>query len=345
MLLNLLFILVAVPINAFAADGDVYKEKTISKVYLVNSNAGIDIRNKYGSIYVTTWDEDKIGIEVVIKVHGKNESIVTKRINSINVEINPLTNLVSAKTIVEEMSGNKISLEINYTIKMPKAGSVKLNNKYGSIIADRVQGRAEIDCQYGSITLGELLSGDNLISIQYCSNSTIAYLKNGVVDAKYSDLKIIKSGNLNYKSEYSDLALKEVNNITYKSIYSDLTIVSSNNINGNGDYLTLKFGTILNNCNIVTEYSNISVNAITPKTNNVAITCEYTNIDIRYDSDYSFVFEFNFKFGDLSASGLNFQTKREDTGVSYYKGYYKNNNSSNRMNINSKYGNLKLIKI
>jgi len=344
--LSLLFFLLTVPSLVSAADGEIIKEKTISKVYLVNSDAGIDIRNKYGSVYVTTWDENKIGVEVNIKVHGKNENAVSKRINSINIEINPLINLVSARTIVEELSSsNNISLEINYTVKIPKgSGSIKLNNQYGSIIVDKIIGKTDIECKYGSITLGELSSNDNNIRIQYSDNSSIGYMKNGIVNAEYSKLKINKCGNLSYKSDYTDLTLKEVGNITYNSNYGFLNIASANNIEGNGDYLTLRFGAINNNFDINTEYSSIAISNITAKANNINIVSEFTNMEIKYDAEYSFKFEFNFEYSNLNASGLNFQEKKESNNSSHYKGYYKSN-SSNRMNISSSYGNLKLIKI
>lgn len=347
--LSLLLLLTVVPLQAFASgkeDNDTYKEKSISKVYLVNPNAGIDIRNKYGNVYVTTWDESKIGIDIVIKVHGKNENAVTKTINSINIEINPLTSLVSAKTIMDDISGSRnINIEINYTVKIPKgSGSIKLNNQYGSIMVDKIQGKTDIDCKYGNIVLGELLSNDNNVKIQYCNNSSIGYIRNGIIDAQYSDLKINKSGNLNYKSDYTNLQLKEVANITYNSNYGGLNIGSANNIEGNGDYLTLRFGSINNNFSVNTEYSSIIITNVTAKANNVEIVSEYTNIELKYDSDYSFNFEFNFKYANLNASGLNFQTKKEANNTSYYKGYYKSN-GSNLMSVSSNYGNLKLTKI
>lgn len=342
---SLLFFVMTASLPAFASDGDFRKEKSISKVYLVNADAGVDISNRYGSVYVTTWDENKIGIDVVIKVNGKNENAVTKRINSITIEINPLVNLVTAKTVLEELSGNNnISIEINYTVKIPRDGSVKINNKYGAIITDKIQGKADIQCKYGSIELGELLSADNTINIQYCDNSTINYIRSGTIDAKYSGLKIVKSGNLTYSSSYTNLNLKEVTNISYKSNYGDLTIGNANNVEGNGDYLTLKFGNLNNNFNINTRYSSIVISNITAKANNIAVSSAYTNIDFKYDANYSFNFDFNFKFSNLSASGLNFQTKKETNTTSSYSGYYKNS-GSNKITVNSNYGNLKLTKI
>ncbi len=68
---KILILFILIPFLGFSND-DTYisKQKSIKKTYIVNSNAGIDIDNKYGSISVSTWDEDKIDIDITIKVTG-----------------------------------------------------------------------------------------------------------------------------------------------------------------------------------------------------------------------------------------------------------------------------------
>ena len=62
-------------------DSFISKQKNIKKTYSVNSNAGIDIDNKYGNISISTWDEDKIDIDITIKVNGPNENWVNEKQN------------------------------------------------------------------------------------------------------------------------------------------------------------------------------------------------------------------------------------------------------------------------
>ncbi len=341
--ITLLFLLSFMPIKANNGDGDIQKEKTVSKVYLVNSDAGIDIQNKYGNIYVTTWDEDKIAIDVVIKVKGKNEDIVNRRLDAISIDINALKSLVTAKTVFDSFSGKNVSMEINYTIKLPTKGSVTLDNQYGNIVVDKILGKSNIECKYGSLSVAELQGNDNHIKMKYSDKSSINYLKSASVDAKYSDLKVTKAGNLTLSSDYTNVSVKEMNNLKYDCNYGDLNIAICNNIQGNGDYLGLKFGTINGNLEINTDYSRITVQAIDTKAKNITINSTYTNVDMKYESNYAFDFEFNLKYANLE-SGLSFQSKRENITSSYYKGFYKNS-GINKVNISSNYGNIKLTKI
>jgi hypothetical protein len=74
------------PFIGFSNDDFSYsKQKTISKAYIVNSDAGIDIENSYGSIFVSTWNEDKIEINVQIKVSGDSEKWVNQKLDAIDV--------------------------------------------------------------------------------------------------------------------------------------------------------------------------------------------------------------------------------------------------------------------
>ena len=97
---NLLLLL---PIIVFGNEidlGKFTKQKEIKKAYIVNSDAGISIKNTYGSVYVTTWDEDKIELFVNIKVSGDNEKWVQKRMDDIDINIEALKSMVTAETIL-----------------------------------------------------------------------------------------------------------------------------------------------------------------------------------------------------------------------------------------------------
>ena len=125
------FILICfVALSGFATEhnGKYTKQKNAKKTVIVNSDATVDIDNKYGNVFVTTWDEDKIEIDVVITVSGDSESWVDKKLASISIEFGGTKSLYSAKTIFGNVSssGRRTSMEVNYTVKIPKNGKVIL---------------------------------------------------------------------------------------------------------------------------------------------------------------------------------------------------------------------------
>jgi len=328
--------------------GKYSKEKSIKKAYIVNSDAGIDIQNSYGNVYVTTWNEDKIELDIQIKVSGDREDWVIKKIDDINVEIEALKGMVTAKTVFTNSSGGgngkNNSFEINYTIKIPKNGSVKVNNKYGDVISTDLFANANIKCKYGKITMGKLSGSSNILDIEYCSKSSVDYVKNANVSADYSGLSINDFGNINLKADYTDINFTNGNNLKYDCSYGKLNYGKLTNLEGIGDYLTIKVGEILNNLQVNTKYSKLTVGEMNAKAGNVSVTSGYTNIGIGYSPAYSFDFDINLKYANLNGNGDLEMTSKQETNFSKsYQGYYKKQ-GANRVSITSNYGNVSLTK-
>ena len=63
---------------------------------------------------------------------------------------------------------------------MPLTNNANLNNDYGSIRLDELEGNANINCDYGKITVGDL-KGNSSINLDYCSSSTVDSMKDGNV--------------------------------------------------------------------------------------------------------------------------------------------------------------------
>ena len=344
-----LFILfLIVPLASFA-NGDKFahsKQKSIKKTYLVNSDAGIQIDNSYGSISLSTWDEDKIDISVIIKVSGNNQNWVNQKINDITVDINALKSLVSAKTIIgktsSRSSGNNNNFEINYSIKIPKKGGIKLTNKYGNIVTTDLWSNTDIYCKYGKITLGKLNSTANSIRMEYCNDSSIDAINSGVIAAKYSELDINKVTKLDLTTDYTNTNIQEANAVYYTSKYGSIKIQDIKTLKGTGNYLKIKIGTILDAFKINTKYSDVTIANL--KTDVVEITSAYTNISLGYLAAYAFDFDIAVRYANFNYDReLEVISKEETNNSKNFKGYYKSR-GVNKINISSDFGNVSLIK-
>ncbi|HMI06788.1 MAG TPA: hypothetical protein VK528_04520 [Flavobacterium sp.] len=350
-LCKLLLIFLILPVFAFANGSDLgkySKQKTIKKAYIVNPDAGIDISNSYGNVYVTTWNEDKIELDILIKVTGDREEWVQKKLDDIDVDIEALKNLVSAKTVISNNagkgSGKNSTIEINYTIKIPKNGSVKINNRYGDVISTDLFAATNIKCQYGKVTLGKLNSNNNQIKIEYCSKSTVDYVKTGTINADYSGLTLNGFGTLALKADYTDVNLTEGGNLKYDCSYGKLSLGKISNLEGDGDYLTIRVDEIQNNLKINTSYSRLTVGDVSAKAGNISVNSEYTGIDISYNPAYAFDFDISLKYANLKYDNdLEMSSKQETSFSKSYKGYYKKS-GANKVGISSEYGNVSLSK-
>ena len=340
---------ILIPFLGFSNDDTfITKQKSIKKTYIVNSNAGIDIDNKYGNITVSTWNEDKIDLDITIKVNGPNENWVNERLNSIDVDITALKGMVTAITNLGNSSlkskGSNNSFEINYVIKIPKNGSVKLVNKYGNISTLSLEANTDINCKYGKVTLGKLNGSNNQIEIAYCQNSSIDYIKTGSIDARYSGLKINDSGNLNLSANYTDVTLNEAQNIKYQCNYGTFKFQKINSLNGSGNYLTINVGEVSSSFSFDTNYSKINIGTINEKAGNVSINAGYTDISLGYAANYAFDFDVSARYSNIKHDNtLDISVSETKSNSKRISGFYRKK-GQNKVNINSNYGNISLIK-
>lgn len=346
---KLLILFILIPFMGFSNDDTfISKQKSIKKTYIVNPNAGIDIDNKYGNVLVSTWDEDKIDLDITIKVTGPNENWVNERLNGIDVDITALKSMVTAITKLGSSSikskGSNNSFEINYVIKIPKNGTVKLMNKYGNINILTLEGASDITCKYGKVTVGKLNNTNNRFQIEYCQNSTIDYIKNGTIEARYSGLKINDSGNLNLDTNYTDLIVSDGQNIKYDCNYGTLKFQKLNSFSGSGNYLTISIAEISNSINVDANYSKINVSTITSKANNVNINSGYTDVYLGYDTNYAFDFDINTKYGNIKNDNSLDISVTESKNTSKRISGFNKKKGQNKVSINSNYGNVTLIK-
>ncbi|MFD2914374.1 hypothetical protein [Psychroserpens luteus] len=352
-LYKILFIFILVPTLVFAnsngkSNGKHTKEKTIKKEFHVSSNATLKVNNSYGNINISTYDGSTITFEVRIKTNGNDLEKVNKKLNDIDVEFSASNSMVSAKTLFSKSKSNSwwnwgkdnnVNMEINYIIKMPITNNVDLNNDYGNIDLDKLEGRAMINCDYGKITTKELMADNNSISFDYTNNSYFEYIAGGNIDADYSGYTVGKAKKLSINADYTKSEIEIAENITYNCDYGSIKINNANNVSGNGDYLTVRLGTIYKNVNIKADYGSIKIEKMAAGAGNIEIESDYNGITIGYDPAYTFRFDIDLEYASLrDADDFEFTKKRIESTDKYYQGYYGDSNSPNLINIKSEYG-------
>ena len=334
--------------------GKYTKEKTVKKEFTVNKNALLKVDNSYGNIDIVTYDGNTISIEVNIKTNSNNEEKAQKKLDEISIEFNGSSSLVEAKTKFGKNSSswwnwgknNNVNMEINYIIKLPITNNVDLNNDYGSINLDKLEGKATLNCDYGKITTKELMADNNDINFDYTNNSYFEYIKSGKINADYSGYTVGKTKNLQITADYTKSVVEVAEDVNYNCDYGSVHIEKANNITGNGDYLTTRLGDIYKNVSIKADYGSIEINQMTANAGNLNIESNYTGITIGYNSAYSFNFEIDLEYASLrDKDGLEISKQKIESSDKYYAGYYGNNNSGNLIKINSDYGSVSLKKI
>lgn len=334
--------------------GKYTKEKTIKKEFQVNFDALLMVTNSYGNLNITSWNENRVLIEVHIKTNGNNEEKVAKKLNEIDVQFNASSGQVSAKTIFDKGgsnwswgwgNNNNVNMQIDYIIKVPVKNSVNLNNDYGGIILDRIDGHAKIKCDYGQLEIGELRGRSNQLNFDYTTKSRIGYINSGEINADYSGFTIEKAGNLVIKADYTNSKVEQMENLQYSCDYGNIDIGEAKNIQGDGDYININLGTLHGNVDIKSDYGNLKIKELAADAGNVQINTDYTGVKIGYHPDYHFNFEIKTEYGNVRGKDdFEINISNEKNTENYYKGFYGSDNSGKKMYIQSEYGDVSFSK-
>lgn len=334
--------------NTGKTGGKYSKEKTIKKEFNVNPDALFKVKNSYGNLNITSWNENRIVIEVHIKANGNNEEKVQNRLNEIDVDFENSASLVSARTLFGDRDNNwgwkwgkrnNVSVQVNYTIKIPVKNNVNLNNDYGNIYLDRVDGHAKINCDYGKIDIGELRGRNNELRFDYTSRSTFEYINSGEIIADYSGFTVEKAGDLTVKADYTNAVINEMENLDYSSDYGSIEVNNVNNVNGNGDYIGVKLGTVHGNVTINSDYGSLKISEMAADAGDMNIKTDYTGIKIGYNPGYYFDFEISTEYAGVSGrDDFEVNVSKEKSNQKYFKGYHGKENSGNTVYITSDYG-------
>jgi len=231
-------------------------------------------------------------------------------------------------------------MEINYLIQMPITNSVNLNNDYGAITIDKLEGSSKINCDYGKITIGELWNTDNAIDIDYTNNSTIDFMQDGYVNADYSSLTIEKSNRIKLNADYSHMAFGMVAVLDYNCDYGSLKIGDAGNVTGNSDYMHTKVDKLRNSGNFDMDYGSLKILELGDDLKQIDVKTSYTHIKLGVKSSNNFSIKANLSYGHLKYdNGFTFNKEIVKSTSKYYEGFY-NSNSGGIINIKSSYGNI-----
>ncbi len=330
--------------------------KKIHKEIQVSKDALIEIDNSYGDLNITSWDQDKVVIDVLITVKGENSKKTQKELNNIDVSFLLSPEKVMAETKIDMGwsfgwfyfgygSFNSEKYRIDYNIKLPKTSSVNLTNDYGTIRLNSLEGKANISCDYGQLIIGELMADNNILEFHNTSNSSIEYIKGGTIKADFSGFTLEKAEDIYLIADYTSSNIVEVTNLNYNCDYGNITIDNVTNLEGEGDYITHRIGNVSGSLEIDADYGSIKIDRIKSSAKNVCIEADYTDIIIGYENDYSFNFNINLQYGSFNADDeLTIRKTDVQNSSKKYLGFHGTENSGNTVNINSDYGGVKLIK-
>ncbi len=341
-----LFILLGTYSATYAQESN---KKEFHKEIEVQADALIEIENQFGDLKITSWDENRVVIDVLITVKGASSRRVQEKLDEIDVYFSLQPDHVIAKTQIEEnwslkfFKSARIQYRIDYTIKLPRSSKVDLTNDYGSIALNALDGSAKIHCDFGKLLIGALNSENNILNFDYTNNSSFDFIRGGKIQADFSSFDVEEAGAIELEADYTTSEFKTLQELDFKNDFGKLIIGQINSLRGKGDYLTLKIETLFHDTELDNEFGLIRINQVMPTTKSIEIHSEYTAIQLGISPDWEFNHEIDLEFTNLKSSlNLDHRIQRKESIKNYYKGFHNNENTTNTLHITSEFGSIKL---
>ena len=334
--------------------GKYTEEKSYNYEFTVANNALLEITNKFGDLNVTSWDKNKVKIDVKVSVNGDDKELVLNKLKSISIDITNTQSLVKAVTVFNNQQkrykkGKKLNFSVTYVVKVPKSNSVNLNNKYGNISLDELDGNAIISCNYGNISLDALNSNDNIIKMNYSGGSEIKYIKSGKINGNYNTYKIGKAEDLVINTGYTTTSIGKANTIIYDGNYGGLNIDEIENLSVDANYLGLKLKKLISELKFDGNYGLVRIDEIDKTVKKIDVDSNYSKVLLKYIDGANFDFDVDINYAGFQKTDDVIIVKK-DTKNSYaktkkaYQGFVGDKNSGNIIIINSNYGGVELKK-
>ena len=343
--------------------------KTIKKDFPIDADGKVKISNRYGKIDVSTWDRDRVKVEVRITVRASSEARAQEGFERIKINFSDSQSHVSAETEIGEGEksfweswttawGGKIDFTIDYQINMPASCDLDLKNKYGDSHIASLDGDVNIDVKYGNFELEEA-EGDLEVMLGY-GNGTIERARNVSAEGKYCNLKVKYADDVSIVSKYSKIKIEEAKAVRTVSKYDSYDITKMVSFKNEGKYDHFDIGTV-DEVWVISKYADINVERLATSANFELkyggarvddVAKEFTEINlVGKHADYKINVEEGADYQVKATSdsgGINYPSNMqvifvdENGGIKEVNGYFGKKNAKGIINAQLDYGGLKV---
>lgn len=279
-----------------------YSEKRVQgKSFKLKSGIMIQVSNKYGNVNIMPWDKDSVRFEVSIAAQSKQASRVAKILSSIDCEMISTASFISATTVFHDNSATfwkdvvsyagKVvntsnNLQIDYTVYMPLANPLKVENKFGNIYMGNQKGNADLILSNGDLQARDF-SGNLKLRLEFGS-ATIQNIERGQLDINYSDFSAQGIKNISISSRSSTFDIENAGQLDLASVRDKFSIRTCNSISGETSFSRIKINSLEASCTLNTKYGELKLNGIERNFRNIYIKSEYTDVLLGFDPPASF---------------------------------------------------------
>ena len=293
----------------------VEKTKKYNESWPASGVETLDISNKFGEVKFNNESGTEITIDVLVTVEATSESKANELLEMIDVEFSKSGNVVKAVTSIENNFRSQRSFSIDYTVNVPPDKNLRVSNKYGNVVVNKLTGTGEFDVQYGNITAVSLKGESTRLKLAY-GNGNINETGNIETEISYSKITLGETGDMMLNSKYSTVDLGKAQNIQTDSKYDKLNFGETTSVKADTKYSQVRITSLAKSILITSGYGGIKVDKIAPDFESVDITNSYGQISL-----------------GLGGSSYTMDARCDYCGISYPQERYKGNRMKENTSI------------
>jgi hypothetical protein len=330
-------------------------KKDFQREMVPTDNSTLKVINKFGAVVTETWDQNRIVINVTVKVEHPSADRAKKLLDMITVEFTEEGGNLTAETVFSSdfssisWKGTNNSFSINYNIKMPARVNLDISNRYGNTVVDEVSGLAHLEVKYGDLTVGKLSRGNikplNSLVVAY-GKATVDELGWAEINARYCGMFSVRRATaVLVDSRYSKISLEEVSSLVADSKYDGYIVTNANNIVLMGGYTDLNFKKVNKKLEVETKYGNLAVERIPAGFEKITVKAGYCAVRLGIDPAACYMLEATTSYGSLKVDDANFSPDRRiqgNTSSEVAGKVGKCSNPTSHVSVTASYGSVRL---
>lgn len=343
-----IMLLLACSLPALAAKVKSEKRREINKEYNVSDKTRIDIDNSFGLVTVEGWDQNRVVVQIEIKIEASSDKKAEDILERVDVEIadsNP-AQLLSFRTTIkgrtENYGGSKARFWVNYTVKMPSGNQLELENRHGETVLGDLSGDLELESRHGDVRAGNL-SGDVEIDISFGSLYAQS-LDGGELTLRHSsDSDIKQVGDIEVDLQHGDLTIEKGGEIDLMLRHGEVEIEEARSVTGNTQHGSLEIDKVANEVRLNSQHGVVEIKELEEGFSLIDLDMQFVQADLGIVRGTSFVFDGQTSFGNIDlASGMDMSYKNKEMHSKHYKGTVGSKDTSAEIRLRNQHGSMSL---
>ncbi|MDW3193231.1 MAG: DUF4097 family beta strand repeat-containing protein [Cytophagales bacterium] len=320
------------------------KSKTINKTFEVDKNDIISIKNSFGQVHVTTWDESNVAVEIEVSVESRSDSRLQQLLDDISVEFDEQSDGIYMRTNLDVNTRSYEDFEVNYTVKLPGENKLDVKNEHGDIYMDDRSGEVDVDLSYGDLKAGKLAAGGEL-KLAFVNADIKGFGKGQIVLKHVNSFSLDEAEDIVLDQQHSEIEIGSVSIIDMRSRHGEVEFGTVGEMDVNIQHTDFVIESLEKSLDMFARHaSDFSIDNVSENFEFIDIEGNYGSYRIDLDDGLKADFQADFQYATMKALGvdIDYSLHSKEQNKESYEAKIGGGHASKRIRITSTYGDLRL---